>query len=95
MTRAYIDTTPQGYVVKVAITSPVDIIEVKALRNFGDYKSAAIEFRDFINHGFAGTPAELERHINGWAKTYNPADLYTYPVIDQMKTNVTLRKQKK
>lgn len=50
--------------------------ELQPLRNFGDWKSAAIEFRDYINHS---TGDSLPKQIAHWRKTYDPNTLYAYP----------------
>lgn len=64
---------------------------VSPLRNFGDYHSAAIEFRDYINNKMAMTD-KLDKRVRGWAETYDPKEKYTYPDIRQS-GEVTLRKQ--
>lgn len=70
--KAWIDNKHGvGYVVMVS-----EGITHKPLRNFGDYYSAAMEFRNWINQC---TDERLERWIKGWAETYNPAAKYTYP----------------
>lgn len=62
------------------------------LKCFGWYKSAAMEFRNFINHG--NTPADkLERQVKLWAQNYDPSKLYTYPEINEKNTMVKLRIQ--
>lgn len=77
---------PEGYVV-----CWTDEFGNKPLRNFGDYKSAAIEFRDYINRRLLLTD-DAELRIKGWIKSYDPERLYSYPEIKG--DTVTLKKQK-
>ena len=63
----------EGYV--VCWTEGYDL---RPLKNFGQYKSAAMEFRDAINHSTADS---LDRQLKGWIKTYDPAVLYSYPRV--------------
>lgn len=88
MGKAVIDYgRKEGYVV-----CWFDQYQCTPLRNFGDYKSAAIEFRDHINNKLILQDG-YERRIQGWAKSYNPSDLYSYPEISS-NGSITLRKQK-
>lgn len=85
--KALIQTRPEGYVVvwfEDCTSTP--------LRNFGWWRSAAYDFREYINHTLAGSD-KFERQIRGWADTYKPEDRYSYPEIRE-KGGVTLRKQK-
>lgn len=92
MIKANIKTTPNGYVVWATITDQNGDSDHKPLKCFGWLKSAAIEFRDFINHGNM-TADKLERSVRLWAQNYDPTVLYTYPEINEKKTMVKLRKQ--
>lgn len=62
------------------------------LRNFGNYRSAAYDFCQYINNRLALTDKLITR-INGFAASYNPEDRYTYPEISP-NGSLTLRKQK-
>lgn len=83
--RAFIKNTNDGYVVMWTenyVTRP--------LRCFGDYHSAAIEFRNILN---GEVWDRKERQIEGWIKTYRPTVKYTYPEFSNS-SGIILRKQK-
>lgn len=92
MIRADIKTE-QGYVVYAHITDANGNTEHYPLRNFGDYRSAAMEFRDYINHCKLDAD-KLRRQVRLWANTYKPDVLYTYPTILK-NGNIALIKQRK
>lgn len=83
--KAFIENTKDGYVVMWTenyVTRP--------LRCFGDYYSAAMEFRNYLNNeGWE----RKERQIEGWAKTYDPTAKYSYPEFS-IRAGIILRKQK-
>lgn len=87
MIRADIKTEPHGYVVWVAIDN-----KHYPLRNFGEYQSAAIELRNYINNPKVVDYERLVRNVKQWAKSYNPEILYTYPTILK-NGNIALIKQ--
>jgi len=91
MIRAYIANEDGGYVVTASVTDSDGDGALYRLRNFGEYKSAAMEFRNFINDNDIDADT-LERKIRGWSQTYDPKKLFTYPVIRDRKT-VTLKRQ--
>lgn len=93
MIKANIQTVPDGYVVMVTIYDANGNRDTMPTRCFGEYKSAAIEFRNFINDNNI-EPDKFERQIKLWAKSYDPAVKYSYPEINDNKTRITLRKQK-
>jgi len=77
-------STKHGYVVVWK-----EEYDVKPLKCFGDYQSAAIEFCNILNNKF------LEKkysQISMWAASFKPEDKYTYPEFK--KSGVELRKQK-
>lgn len=80
MIRAYVKIEPCGYVVWGHISDHNGNTEHYPLRNFGECHSAAMEFRDYINRPKIDHD-RLERHVRGWAKSYNPETLYTYPTF--------------
>ena len=88
MIRAEVKTEPHGYVVWATIDN-----EHLPLRNFGDYQSAAIEFRNYINNPKVVDYERLVRNVKQWAKSYTPDELYTYPTILK-NGNIALIKQR-
>lgn len=80
MIRADVKTEPCGYVVWGHISDTNGNIEHYPLRNFGEYRSAATEFRDYINRPKIDYD-KLLREVRKWATSYNPETLYTYPTI--------------
>lgn len=92
MIKADVRTIQEGYVVWATITDHNGNSDHMPLKCFGWYKSAAMEFRNFINHG--NVPADkLERQVKLWAQNYDPSKLYSYPEINENKTMVKLIKQ--
>lgn len=92
MIKANIHTAPHRFVVWATITNQNGDSDFMPLKCFGWYRSAAIEFRDFINHGNMSAD-KLERQVKLWAQNYDPAKLYTYPEINENKTMIKLIKQ--
>lgn len=92
MIKADIRTVHEGYVVWATITNQNGDSDHMPLKCFGWYQSAAIEFRDFINHGNMDAD-KLERQVRLWAQNYDPSKLYTYPEINEKKTIVNLKRQ--
>lgn len=82
---------PEGYVVwaKITYNEPGD--ETMPLRNFGNYRSAAMEFRNFINDGNAD-PDKLERLVRGWGRSYDQNVRYSYAKINDKGTIIILKK---
>lgn len=93
MIKANVFTRPEGYVVIAIIHDVNGNRESIPTKCFGAYKSAAMEFRDFINDNNV-EPDKFERQVRQWAKSYDPDVKYTYPEINDKRTMVTLRKQK-
>jgi len=62
--------------------------DVMPLKCFGDYQSAAIEFCNILNNRFW---ERKHLQIKAWAKSFNPADKYTYP--EMTKLGIKLTKQ--
>lgn len=60
------------------------------LRNFGQYQSAAMEFRNWLNNC---VDERLSRWIKTYASSYDPANKYTYPEFNN-NNRPTLRRQK-
>lgn len=82
LARAEIDyNRKEGYVVVW-----FDGEEAKPLKNFGDWKSAAIEFRDFLNHH---TTDRTSKQIAEWIRKYDPQKLYSYPHMTSLGMIVT------
>lgn len=92
MVKADVRTTSNGYTVWATITDQNGDCDHMPLKCFGWYKSAAIEFRDFINSNNMEAD-KLERSVKLWAHNYDPTVLYTYPEINEKKTMIKLRKQ--
>lgn len=68
---AQVQHTPDGYVVKWQ-----EEHEVYSLRCFGDYHSAAYEFRDMVNN-YMGD--DRDRRLKQLAASYDPKKKYSYP----------------
>ena len=92
MIKANIHTAPHGFVVWATITNQNGDSDHVPLKCFGWMKSAAMEFRDFINNNSMDVD-KLERQVKLWAQGYDPTKLYTYPEINEKKTMVNLKKQ--
>lgn len=70
--KAWIDNKRGvGYVVMVS-----DGITHTPLRNFGEYFSAAMEFRNWLNRCHS---ERLDRWVRDFAATYDPHKRYSYP----------------
>lgn len=82
---AYIETTKDGYVVMWS-----ENYVARPLRCFGNYHSAAMEFRNYLNNEHW---ERKERQIEMWAKSYDPAAKYSYPEFSKS-MGIILRKQK-
>lgn len=93
MIKANVSTMPEGYVVIATICDANGNWESMPTRCFGDYKSAAMEFRNFINDNNI-EPDKFERQVRQWTKSYDSNVKYTYPEINDKRTIVILRKQK-
>lgn len=76
-------STEHGYVVVWQ-----DGHNVMPLKCFGDYQSAAIEFCNILNKHYW---EKKDYQIKAWAKSFNPAEKYTYPQLTKL--GVTLRRQ--
>ncbi len=63
--------------------------DVKPLKCFGDFQSAAIEFCNILNNKYW---EKKQTQIQMWAKSFNPADKYSYPEFT--KFGINLKKQK-
>lgn len=83
--NAFIQTTKDGYIVMWK----QDSVAVP-LRCFGDYRSAAMEFRDYLNNE---EWKRKEQQIRIWAASYNPAVKYSYPEYSA-KSGIALKRQK-
>lgn len=93
MIKANVSTMPEGYVVIATIYDANGNWESMPTMCFGDYKSAAMEFRNFINDNNI-EPDKFERQVRQWTKSYDSNVKYTYPEINDKRTIVILRKQK-
>lgn len=81
---AYKTSTKDGYVVVWR-----EGYNTMPLRCFGDFQSAAIEFCRMLNNEYW---ERKPMQIKGWAKTFNPAEKYSYPEMTQM--GIRLKKQR-
>ena len=87
MMKAWIDNKKGiGYVVMVT-----EGITHTPLRNFGEYLSAAMEFRDWLNRC---RDEKLERWVKDYAATYDPNKRYSYPEWRSNNPRPTLPRQR-
>ncbi len=61
----------------------------KPLRCFGQYQSAAFEFRDWLNRC---TDEKLGWWVKRYAETYDPAKKYSYPIFTGRYPTLRLQK---
>lgn len=81
---AYKTRTKDGYVVVWQ-----EGHDVKPLKCFGDYQSAAIEFCNILNNRFWESK---DSQIKLWKKSFDPSVKYSYPEFSR--TGIKLTKQK-